>query len=307
MLLLERKRTLKIDWIVEDNHPKHLKEFLKYQGVSRKIIGKVKFHGGKFLLNHEPVRVTREIKEGDLISMVLPQEAGNENLITSSGDLNILFEDDHYLIINKPAGVISVPSPAHRGETMASRVKGYLTERNYLHRTVHVVTRLDRDTSGAMIFAKHTFAHSLLDRYLQNKNLDKYYYALVGGHLKNKQGIIDAPIGRHPNSIIERMVANEGKPAQTSYQVIEEYKEMSLIRIKLLTGRTHQIRVHFSHLGHPLIGDDLYGDSILSLPRQALHCHQISFDHPLTKEKLTLHAPLPKDIQRLIERKRGEE
>lgn len=291
-------------WVVKDKDPKRLKEFLKDKGVSRRIIGRVKFHGGSFEVNGQEERVRKELDSGDVVQLNLPIEAPNPNLLTTDGELDILFEDDSFLIINKPVGLISVPSPAHRGDTVASRVKGYMMKNNYRHQVVHVVTRLDRYTSGVMIVAKNMLGHSLMSDLLNKQEIEKNYEAIVEGRLKQTAGLIDAPIARSPDSIIERIVSPEGKPSITEYQVVRELPEnLTHIELALHTGRTHQIRVHMSHLGHPLAGDDLYGGSLDFIQRQALHCKEYKFTHPLTHEQIHIQAPLPADMQALVDGK----
>lgn len=291
-------------WIVRPGEPDRLKEFLKEKGISRRIIGRTKFHGGAFLVNGKEVRVREPLTIGDKVQLKLPLEEPNPNLAISDGALDILFEDEHFLIINKPVDLISVPSPAHRGDTVASRVKHYFIEQDYRHKVVHVVTRLDRYTSGVMVIAKNTLAHSMLGQLLEAQKLEKYYEAILEGHPKEDKKLVDAPIARSPDSIIERMVASHGKPSQTLYEIINRLEhQLTHVRLSLYTGRTHQIRVHMAHIGYPLVGDDLYGGSTEFLERQALHCKTVAFTHPFTGERLEIHAPLPEDMQQIVERK----
>lgn len=152
-----------IKWTVQPGDPTHLREFLRQKGISRRIVGRVKFHGGQFWVNQNRVRVTKIIKPGDEVLMELAPEPANENLLTSNEPLDILYEDDWFLILNKPSDLVSVPSIAHHGETVASRVKGHLLRTHWPYQIVHTVTRLDRYTSGAMLFAKHMLAHSVMD------------------------------------------------------------------------------------------------------------------------------------------------
>lgn len=291
-------------WIVKPGEPDRLKDFLKEKGISRRIIGRTKFHGGTFLVNGREVRVREPLTAGDQVQLKLPIEEPNPNLAASDGDLDILFEDDYFLIINKPVGLISVPSPAHRGDTVASRVKHYFLKRDYRHKVVHVVTRLDRYTSGVMVIAKNTLAHSMLGQLLEEQKLEKYYEAIIEGHPAEDEKLIDAPIARSPDSIIERIVAPHGKPSQTLYEIINRLEnKLTHVRLSLYTGRTHQIRVHMAHIGYPLVGDDLYGGSTEFLDSQALHCKTVVFKHPFTGERLEIHAPLPEDMQQIVERK----
>lgn len=295
---------MSVSWIVQKDEPQHLKAFLKDKGVSRRIIGRTKFHGGAFVVNGQEVRIRTPLEEGDRVQLQLPIEAANPNLEATDQPLEILYEDEHYLIINKPVDLISVPSPAHRGDTVASRVKGYLLRQDYRHKVVHVVTRLDRYTSGVMLIAKNMLGHSLMGKLLEEQTLEKYYEAVIEGHLETKEGLIEAPIARSPDSIIERMVAADGKPSLTQYKVLHDLADdLSHVALALHTGRTHQIRVHMAHLGHPLAGDDLYGGTKKFIARQALHCKKLVFDHPFSGERLEITAPLPHDMQALVNRK----
>ena len=292
-----------VKWKVAADEPQRLKEFLKEKGISRRIIGRTKFHGGAFFVNDREVRVREMLKPGDWVQLKLPAEEPNPNLATIEGPLDILFEDEHFLLINKPVGLISVPSPGHRGDTVASRVKSYLIEQGYRHQVVHVVTRLDRYTSGVMLIAKNTLAHSMMGQLLDERMLEKYYQAIIEGELEKETDLIDAPIARSEDSIIERRVHKSGKPSLTEYKKIKVLRDdLTLIHLALHTGRTHQIRVHMSHIGHPLVGDDLYGGSKELLNRQALHCYKLKFIHPFTGEGLEITAPLPEDMQNIVDR-----
>lgn len=290
-----------IRWTVQPGDPRFLREFLREKGISRRIVGRVKFHGGKMWVNQQRVKVSHLIEPGDEIVMELAPEPANDLLLTSHTPLDILYEDDWFLIVNKPSHLVSVPSIAHYEETMASRVKGHLLRNNCPYQVVHTVTRLDRFTSGAMLFAKHMLAHSVMDEYLRSGRLHKEYLALAHGQVAPSHDVIDAPIARSEESIIERCVRADGKPAVTEYWVLQTYDyPASLLKLHLHTGRTHQIRVHLSHRGHPLLGDDLYGGQKSLIDRQALHCQRLSFVHPVTSEMLDVSAPLPNDMSGAI-------
>lgn len=166
--------------------------------------------------------------------------------------------------------------------------------------TVHLVTRLDRDTSGIMLVAKHRFAHSILSSAQKNGLVKRRYAAVVHGRMAQMEGTVDAPIGRHPDSIIERTVTPDGQKAVTHFYVTCANDDMTSVALQLETGRTHQIRVHMSYLGHPLCGDTLYGGTRQEIGRQALHSEHLSFIHPLTQENMRFHAPLPQDMSKLI-------
>ena len=239
---------------------------------------------------------------GDKVTIDIPKEEGFESLEAISKKLKVVFEDDHFLILDKPAGVASIPSVNH-SNTMANYVKAYYIDSGYENHQVHIVTRLDKDTSGLMRFAKHGYAHARLDKQLQKRAIEKRYLALVKGDgLLEKEGEIIAPIARDEDSIITRRVAKGGKYAHTSYKVIEQFGNIYLVDIHLHTGRTHQIRVHFSHIGFPLLGDDLYGGSLSEgISRQALHCHTLKFYNPFSGEEIGRASPLPTDFEQVIQ------
>ena len=278
-----------------------VKTFLKSHDVSKALLAKVKFKGGNIWVNGVEQNAIYLLDVGDVVTIEIPDESSHETLIPIKHDLNIVYEDDHFLIINKPHGYASIPSILH-SNTMANFVKHYYVEQDYPNKQVHIVTRLDKDTSGLMLFAKHGYAHARLDKQLQQKAIQKRYYALVSGKDKlPDEGEIIAPIARPNDSIITRCVHPSGKYAHTSYKVVARYGDVNLIDIQLHTGRTHQIRVHFSHIGFPLLGDDLYGGRMdCGIQRQALHCHSIRFLDPFTREINHQEISLTDDFDSVI-------
>lgn len=294
---------MKFYWTYTQENPMQIKSFLAKQGISKKMLAKIKFQGGKITVNLQEKNVRYELQLGDQLEISLPKEEPHELLQVDNYPLSIVFEDEHLLIVNKPAGVPSIPAQYHPNGTMANRVKHYLQSQNYENQVVHTVTRLDKDTSGLMLFAKHGFAHAKLDQQLQKKQLIKKYTALVSGkhHELPLHGVISQPIARQEGSIMKRTINPEGKYAKTEFWVKRQLTEASLVDIQLHTGRTHQIRVHFESLGCPLLGDDLYGgDSSHLIDRQALHCQELIFMHPFTGKELHFTAPLPKDMKAII-------
>lgn len=295
---------MKFNWKYKNEEPVQVKTFLKHQGVSRGLLAQVKFQGGKIAVNEQEVNVLHRLTVNDEVSMTVPDEEGTTNIAPSSMPIDIIFEDDHFLVVNKPAGAAAIPSNVHPVDTMANRVKGYFLEQQYAHKVIHIVSRLDRDTSGVMMFAKHRFAHALVDQELRSKEVIKKYTAVVEGKLEKGHGLIDKPIARTSDSIITRRVHESGKDALTEYWVKEEFDEHTLVDIQLHTGRTHQIRVHFNSIGHPLMGDTLYGGMENPIiQRQALHCREFSFYHPFRKEQLVLTASYPKDFASWMQKK----
>ncbi|UUV98807.1 RluA family pseudouridine synthase [Vagococcus luciliae] len=294
---------MRFSWTV-DEEKTTLKRFLNNKGVSRRLLAKIKFQGGTLLVNKQVRNTKFEVKLDDVVTIIIPDEGEHETMLPFESKLDIVYEDEHLLIVNKPTEVASIPSQYHKNGTMANYVKYYYNQQQYVNRIIHVVTRLDRDTTGLMMFAKHGFAHAMMDKQLQSGELKKYYHALVGGDLSRlkKHETIDLPIGRDETSIIKRCIIENGQRAVTEYKLVEINRDIAHVAVQLHTGRTHQIRVHFSAIGCPLIGDELYGgDLTKGLNRQALHCQKLVFLHPFTREELTFELPLPNDMEELIE------
>lgn len=281
------------------------KIFLKEQGISRGLLAKIKFQGGKIEVNESVENVLFKLSLGDRVKVTIPDELEHETLLVDDKPLEILFEDEHYLVVNKPAGVASIPSQYHPNGTMANRVKAYYKAQGYKNQVIHVVTRLDRDTTGLMLFAKHGFAHAMLDQELRQKKVVKIYQALVGGHVESlsEHGKIDQPIGRDLSSILKRTIVETGQQAETEYWLLKRQADQALVNIQLHTGRTHQIRVHFESIGCSLLGDEMYGGNMdQGIERQALHCCQLNFVHPFSKEYMELRSPLADDMKKIAAR-----
>lgn len=273
-----------------------IREYLREVHLfSRRILTSIKFEGGNILINEVPQTVTYCLRAGDQLEVIFPPEKKGYYMKPEKIFLDIVYEDRDLLIINKAPGMVTIPSPHNPSGTVANGVLYYYEQRD-IHNTVHVVTRLDRNTSGLVLIAKNRYIHSLLSRSMINDGIKRTYKAIVEGKFEKKEGTIVANIGRKKDSIIEREVTEKGKDAITHYEVEHETSRHSLVNIELETGRTHQIRVHFSHIGHPVAGDTLYGGSTKLINRQALHCYKISFKHPITKEVIEQQIPLPKDM-----------
>lgn len=279
-----------------------VKSLLKEHDISKGLLAKVKFRGGGIWVNGKEENAIYVLDIGDVVTIDIPDEEDlSGSLKPVYEPLDIISEDNHFLILNKPDGIASIPSVLHT-HTMANRVKGYFLSQEYPNKQVHIVTRLDKDTSGLMLFAKHGYAHARLDKQLQAKMIEKRYYALIAGDDDlADEGDIIAPIARPEDSIITRCVHPSGKYAHTSYKVVECYGKVKLVDVQLHTGRTHQIRVHFAHIGHALLGDDLYGGSMdYGITRQALHCHHLSFKDPFTSAQRIHRSPLTSDMESVI-------
>lgn len=269
------------------------------QHFSRRILRSVVV-GGSVLLNKQAVKLNEVLCENDVLTVVFPEEEIGPRMQPEDKPLDIVYEDDFLMIVNKPADITTIPSFNHPSGTLANFILAYY-KKNQIPYTVHVVTRLDRGTSGLVLIAKNRYSHSRLSTLQRKGEIKRYYQAVVTGVLSKDKKIINKKIGRKDGSIIERTVRDDGKSAITFYKVIKRSSTHTLVDVELMTGRTHQIRVHFSALGHPLAGDDLYGGTKEKINRQALHCCRIKFEHPFTKEVLELISPLPEDMKEIVD------
>lgn len=250
-------------------------------------------------LNNETVYLDMKVKTNDIISFCLDFEEDNSNIIANNIKLDIIYEDEALLIINKPYGISVHPSMLNFDNSLSNGVKFYF-DKIGLKKKIRIVNRLDKNTSGLVIFAKNEYVQEFLVRQMKSNSFNKYYLGIVEGILNKKSGIIDAPISRKENSIIERCVNLNGAKAITYYNVLKEFNNMSLVEFKLETGRTHQIRVHSSFFGHPIVGDTLYGSKSKYINRQALHSYKIGFIHPVSRKYMELSISLPDDMKNII-------
>ena len=273
---------MKLEYICEQDML--LKEYLVYLGLSRRFCKRVKLYG-KMIINDEIALNFYPVKKGDKITLEY-NETTNEDILTLKDDLDVVYEDSHILVVNKKANLATQPSRKHFDTNLVSIVKGYF-EKNGVNSNVHVVNRLDYATSGLMIIAKDGFTHFALTK---EKIINRYYYAIIHGIMDKKEGVIDYKIARVSPESIKREVSANGKEAITNYEVIKEDKNnnTSVVRIKLDTGRTHQIRVHFAYLGYPLVGDALYNPFFNDEERLYLHSYKIEFKNPYTNEQICL-------------------
>ncbi|USS85536.1 RluA family pseudouridine synthase [Fructilactobacillus myrtifloralis] len=292
-------------WVNHQPSPLKLHTFLKHRGVTRSQLKRIKFHGGAILVNQQPRYPHTMLQPGDRITLCLPPEPQNPHLQVSHHPVQILFEDDNYLIVNKPANVATVPSHLYPNDTLVNRVLGYYCRKETENRVIHVVNRLDRGTSGPVIFAKHSFAHSLVDRQLQQHRVRKEYVAVVTGRVVNEHASIVLPIGRKPGSFLARMVLATGRYSRTEFWRVASTDQHTLVKIRLHTGRTHQIRVHFAALGLPLVGDWLYNPTNHELDHQALHCYRIAFWDQLGQQMITVTTPWPAELRQLMQPKKS--
>lgn len=253
----------------------------------------------RIFVNDKNMDTRLKVFENDKITIDLNYDEDNSNIVSKQMNLDIVYEDEGMLIINKPSGIAIHPSIRHYEDSIASGIKYYF-ESIGIHKKIRPVNRLDLNTSGLVIFAKNEYIQEYLIKQMQTKTFTKEYLAIVTGVLENKKGIIDKPIARKEGSIIERCVSETGQRAITEYEVIREFGNNSLVKCKLLTGRTHQIRVHFAYIGHPLLGDSLYGEKSDLIEGQALHCYKLKFLHPVTSKEMVIKCELSNKLNNIL-------
>mgnify|MGYP000854887809 FL=1 len=266
---------------------------MRTRGISSGLWKRIK-HSGTFAVNGVPAIAARTmLRAGDIVSYELPIVS---SVTPEQLPLSIVYEDNDLLVIDKPAGQLVHPTTKEAHGTVANAVLGLYTARG-VSLDFHPCHRLDRNTSGLLLIAKRPEVQHQIAR---THTLERTYLALIEGAITPTSGTIDAPIARALPSIILRHVAPDGKPARTHYETVWTNGEHTLLRLRLETGRTHQIRVHLAHLGYPLLGDDLYGGNTERIPRHALHSTQLTLSQPCTHEVLTITAPLPEDMTEIV-------
>lgn len=268
-----------------------INDYLKERGVSSRLIRK-SIKSEKIYLNGKLIKKNKKLKLNDIISLRFEDEEPNGKVEKKS--LDILYEDDDLILINKEPFMVTHTAKDDSDGTLLNYLLGYFDENN-IRRKVRFVNRLDRDTSGIVVACKNSFAQDKISSDFRDK-VEKKYLAICSGIFKEKEGIIDAPIATSEDNIRREVNYVIGKKSITSYKVLEEYDNMSLVMLTLYTGRTHQIRVHLSHIGHPIIGDSLYGEKSDLINRQALHSYSIKFKLPRNDKGIEIFAKVPKDF-----------
>lgn len=299
---------MNLSYTVTDNKYETIKNIIQLHfHISNRLITKLKKENS-ILLNGSPTFINKNIKIGDIINISFDYTEDNSNIISKKMNLDILYEDDWLLIINKPYNIPVHPSSNHYEDSISNGVKYYFDIIN-LRKKIRPVNRIDKNTSGIVIFAKNEYIQEQLVKQMSSGLFIKEYIAIVEGlfDCNKKSDTINEPIARKENSIIERCVNKNGDISLTDYEVLQEYKinnvSISLLKCILKTGRTHQIRVHMSYIGHPLLGDTLYGGNNNIINRQALHSYKVSFIHPIKNEYLNICADLPDDLKNILQNK----
>ena len=292
--------------ISPEDHAKTVKYILKNRlQLSERLVKKLKF-SGKILLNSLPVHVNVEVHQGDFLEALVELDELNEGIIPEPLDLNIIYEDENLVAINKSPDMVVHPTFSHLSGTVANGLMYHLLQKG-IKTLIRPVSRLDRNTSGIILFALNPFVQENLIRQMHGNLFLKEYVGLVHGSFDESQGTINLPIERLPGSIMLRHVTADGAPSVTHYEVLERFDDATFLKFTLETGRTHQIRVHCQAIAHPLIGDTLYplaafeGNHEGLMPRQALHSIRTVFTHPFTNQVLELETSIPLDIVHALE------
>lgn len=276
-------------------------------GLSRNVIVGL-IDAQEVIKDGKPVAKSFKVSTADQIEITMPAVKGEAKLTATPIDgLDVVFDDEYVIVINKPVGIAAHPSPGWQGATVVGAIfaAGYQLATSGAAERQGVVHRLDVGTSGLMVVAKNEVAYTSLKDQFRNRTVSKIYHALVQGHMDPTTGTIDAPIDRHPREDYRFAVVANGKPSITHYKTLEVFPAVSLMEIELETGRTHQIRVHFSALHHPLVGDLTYGADPslaqrLSISRPWLHAKDLAFNHPATGERISFTAEYPADLTRSL-------
>ncbi len=277
-------------------------------GLSRNVIVGL-IEAGEIVKSGTPVGKSDKVLTGDVLEVLLPAVKGEAKLVATPIDgLKVVYDDEYLIVIDKPVGIAAHPSPGWQGATVVGAIfaAGYQLSTSGSAERQGVVHRLDVGTSGLMVVAKNEIAYSSLKEQFRQRSVSKVYHALVQGHMDPTVGTIDAPIDRHPREDYRFAVVANGKPSITHYKTLEVFPAVTLLEIELETGRTHQIRVHFSALHHPLVGDQTYGSDPalaqkLKIARPWLHAKQLAFTHPGSGQQISFSSDYPEDLTRSLE------
>lgn len=285
-----------------DSHSEGLRveQFLRRKGYSAQNLSTIKRMPESILVNGVHYYMKQTLKAGDRLLVRIQETESSRNIPPVCAPLSVVYEDEDLIVINKPAGMPIHPSLNNYTNSLANALAWYYQQQGkpFIFRCCN---RLDRDTSGLTVVAKHLVSGNILSTMTKKKEVRREYLAVVRGHIAPESGTISAPLTRKGGTIIERVVDfDRGEPAVTHYHLIQEANGHSLVALQLETGRTHQIRIHLKHLGFPLVGDYLYNPDMEYISRQALHSFRLSFPHPITGEAMDFTAPLPEDMRNIL-------
>ncbi|KGK88159.1 pseudouridine synthase [Desulfosporosinus sp. HMP52] len=273
----------------------YLKQIHMYSG--RKIQKLTRLKG--IMQNNKAVFLQKKVKGGDVLR-ILSLEDSSYGVEPESGSIEVLYEDNYLIVLNKPSGLLVHPTGQTSSGTLSNYLAFYFQQQEVIC-TIRPIHRLDRETSGCIVFAKDSRTQTILETFLKDGSLKRTYQALVQGIVDPPSGTINAPIGSHPTKPNRRAVNLKGDPAITHYKTVQGLSNASLLELTLETGRTHQIRVHLTHLGYPIIGDRMYGKASNLINGQALHAISVHFSHPVEQHEITVQAPAPTNFLRVLE------
>ncbi|MFA6309320.1 MAG: RluA family pseudouridine synthase [Clostridia bacterium] len=290
----------------EDDSGRQVRDILKKKmSLSSRLIKRLKY-SDRIFLNNTPVFVVAAVKPGDTISANIDIEEESDSL-PEDIEINIIYEDRSLIVLNKQPGIVVHPTRGHPTGTIANGIMNHLLN-NGEKKKIRPVSRLDRDTSGIILFAKNEYIQEALIKQMKEKIFKKEYFGIVNGIISEKSGTIDLPIARKPDSIMLRHIDDSGDKSVTTFRVVEYLNDATCLRFNLETGRTHQIRVHCQAIGHPLVGETLYPQlnstkekNTPLINRQCLHSESVSFIHPITKKAINLSCDIPEDIKSVLE------
>ena len=288
------RKTISIDITKQENGLSVKAVLAKQEGLSRREISRLKFSNG-ILLNGETCRVTQILKTGDVLEITFP-EMDSIRLGYLPEKPDILYEDEDLILVNKPAGMACHPAREHQGDDMGTLLQSYYDGQRF---TIRAVGRLDKDVSGVMCYAKNQPSAARLSKERTEQILHKTYYAIARGTFQQKQGTLKYRLKKIEGQK-DRMVSADGQLCITHYKVLQEFADYALLEIFIETGRTHQIRAGMASIGHPLLGDSLYGGKSNAIARPALHCIRIAMKQPFNGKEIHVEAPLPEDMQKLL-------
>ncbi len=274
----------------------NLEEFLYSKFISGRLFRRL-YKKKHIYINGIFIRKSIKLRIGDIISLYLEDEI--ESIAPEEISLNIIYEDLDLLILNKEPNIVVHPTKSHQTNTLSNGIANYF-KNNKIYKKIRFVNRLDMDTTGILIVAKNSFAHQQMAIQFEENTIVKKYLVIVDGVVEMDRGIIDNPIGREEDKSIRKTITLDGQQALTEYKVLERFHNSTLLEVQIFTGRSHQIRVHLNHIGHPIIGDTLYNKDSLYISRQALHSYNLGAVHPRTGKPIEFFAPLPMDMENLL-------
>lgn len=276
-----------------------IKDYLKKKSFSHALIANLKKYEDGIMVNGVRKYTDHHLVSDDELNVCIREKPTVSRIMATELKLSVLYEDEDLMVVDKQAGIPIHPSRLNNTETLANAVANYLTDKG-IDPVFHCINRLDKDTSGLTIIAKNMYAASLLSEMIRIRTIRRDYLAICEGIFRNKQGSVCAPITRNGTSMIRYVDHENGEYAETDYQVTGEGNGLSLVKLTLKTGKTHQIRVHMKHIGHPLIGDRLYNPDNRIMERQALHAQKLTFTHPVTGMNISITSDIPADMESVI-------